>query len=351
VSKRILIVSARIGAGHDGAARELARRLTGYRVEHADFLDLLPGSLGSRLCSAYHRQLEIAPRSWDWLLGALGSRLGSAAAIRASAMACGRLRALIGADTALVVSTYPMASHALGHLRRRGQLRPPAAVYLTDPSVHRLCISPAADLHITPNATAARDAQRLGAGWVEVASPVVRPEFRPVDGGGERAEARGWFDLPTEPRLALVVAGSWGVGEVEQITRDVADSGAARPVVVCGRNSELQHRLRQAGFPHVFGWVDDMARLMRACDLVVQNAGGLTTCEALATRLPVLTYRCLPGHGRANARILHDEGLVPWIRLPGELAGALATARPSTPPGDQDPIIPLEKLLATTETI
>jgi hypothetical protein len=343
--KRILIVSARVGAGHDGAAGELGRRLVAHQVRHADFLDLLPGRIGTRLCGAYHRQLQVAPRTWDWLLTALGSPVAAGLASRASALACRGLAQAIGPDTDLVISTYPLASHAIAHLRSRGRLSARFAVYLTDPSVHRLAVSPLADLHIAPHEAAARQARRFGAPWVETSMPVVGQGFRPVTTDDERARARASFGLPRGQRLALVVSGSWGVGQVPQITRDVARSGAARPVVVCGRNTELLRHLRQAGYEHVLGWVDDMPLLMRACDVVVQNAGGLTTSEALAAGLPVLTYRCLPGHGRANARMLAATGLVPWIRQPEQLSAAIASARLPDPPGGLDPTAWLEKLL------
>jgi UDP-N-acetylglucosamine:LPS N-acetylglucosamine transferase len=348
VRKRILIVSARIGAGHDGAAHELARHLSAHRVEHADFLDLLPGRLGQRLCDAYHRQLDLLPSSWDWLLGALGSPVLATATARASALACRKLLAVADQDTDLVISTYPLASHAVAHLRTRGQLDAPLAVYLTDPSVHRLCVNPAADLHIAQNATAARQAERFGARWVEIATPVVGGQFRPAATAVRRSGARASFGLPPDRRLALVVSGSWGVGDVARITRDVARSGVALPVVVCGRNTDLLHRLRRDGYPYVFGWVEDMSRLMWACDVMVQNAGGLTTSEALASGLPALTYRCLPGHGRANARVLDDERLVPWIRRPEDLPAALHSATAPDQPAGQDPLSLLEKLLGTT---
>jgi UDP-N-acetylglucosamine:LPS N-acetylglucosamine transferase len=358
VRKRVLIVSAPIGtdrhrsapigAGHDGAAHELADRLRGHRVEHIDFLDLLPGRLGTRLCDAYHRQLQWAPRSWDWLLGALGSPALAALTVRASALACRSLLAVAGEDTDLIISTYPLASHATAHLRARGHLASPFAVYLTDPSVHRLCVSPAADLHIAPNATAATQARRFGAPWVEIASPLVGPAFRPVASGAEKAQARRSLGLPPHQRLALVVSGSWGVGDVERITHDVAHSGSAQPVVVCGRNSALLHRLRQAGHPHVFGWIDDMPELIRACDVVVQNAGGLTTSEALACGLPVITYRCLPGHGRSNAWVLDQEGMVPWIRRSEDLPAALAAPVRPRHAVDRDATFLLAQLLGTT---
>lgn len=343
--KRILIVSARIGAGHDGAARAIAARLADHDVEHADFLDLLPGRLGQRLCDAYHRQLSSAPRTWNWLLTGLGTPGFAALAIRLAWLAGDDLAARTASGHDLVVSTYPLASHAMARLRDTGRSTTPFAVYLTDPWVHRLSVCPTADLHIAPNPTAAAMAQRFGAGWVEIASPVVGPLFRPAVDGLERAAARSAFGLPDDERLALVSAGSWGVGRVAEIARDVAASGAAVPVVVCGRNDDLLHRLRRSGLPHVFGWVDDMPRLIRACDVVLQNAGGLTTYEALASGLPVLTYLSLPGHGRANARVLDREGIVPWVRDARTLPSALAIPPPDRSTG-QDPGVLLDKLLA-----
>jgi processive 1,2-diacylglycerol beta-glucosyltransferase len=324
---RIAIVSAGIGAGHDGAAKELARRLRdrGFEVDRLDFLDVLPGRLGRALCAGYHRQLETLPRSWDWLLLVLGWQPVTRLIAALLSMLAGReLTRSLNPRIGLIVSTYPLAGHALARLKRRGALASRLVVYLTDPSVHRLCVVPGADLHIAPHALAAQRCRQLRAGEVSVARPAVAPEFRPAVSASERARVRRAFGLPPDEHLALIVSGSWGVGEVEQTVRDVAESGAVVPVVVCGKNQQLHDQLAGAGFEHVFGWVEDMPELIRACDLVVQNAGGLTTSEALASGVPVVTYRCLPGHGRANARVLDEAGLAPWVRRPSDLASTLA---------------------------
>jgi UDP-N-acetylglucosamine:LPS N-acetylglucosamine transferase len=343
---RIVIVSARFGAGHDRAAYALANRLGGHEVEVLDFLDLLPPALGGRLCHLYRRQLQTAPRSWDWTLRALNSPRAAGLAARAATLACRGLRGALGDRTGLAVSTYPLASHALAHLRGRGELTARLAVYLTDPAVHRVCVAPAADLHIAPNHLAEHQARTFGAPAAAVAAPLVAPAFRPALAAGRRA-AREAFGLPGEERLALVTAGSWGVGQVRRTAHDVARSGVATPVVACGSNTALRDRLRADGLAHVFGWVEDMPGLMRAVDVVVQNAGGLTSSEALAAGLPVLTYRCLPGHGRANAAVLDRLGLARWIRDPGDLAAALASGErpPATAQPAEDPIPLLEKLL------
>ncbi|MGH3622384.1 MAG: glycosyltransferase [Sciscionella sp.] len=349
---RIAIVSASVAAGHDGAARELARRLraAGYSVDCHDFVQLIPGSWGRRLREAYRRQLEVAPRSWDWLLRALQRWPTLAALTGWLAGSCERrLLDALGPAPAVVVSTYPLATLALARLRRRGRLRARMVAYLTDPSVHRMAVGREFDLHLAMHEVTARQARELGANGVAVTAPVVRPEFRPTRSAADRARARAAFDLPPSAALVLMLFGSWGVGQVEASVCDVLDTGAGLPVVVCGHNDVLRRRLR-ATLPTaiVLGWVDDMAELMRACDVVVQNAGGLGALEAWATGLPVLTYRCLAGHGRTNAMAWRDAGLAPWVTHQRELRSALSTALNSTAPPDQRRLTGLDPAVVIT---
>jgi hypothetical protein len=178
------------------------------------------------------------------------------------------------------------------------------------------------DAHLAAHAIPAAQAQEQGAAGVTVTGPMTDPRFTPATDDDRRA-ARARFDLPEDAPLALLVAGSWGVGPVREAAAEILDTGVALPVVVCGRNHALAERLRADGIPHVHEWVDDMPGLMHACDVLVQNAGGLTSLEALASGLPVVSYRCIPGHGQTNAAALDEAGLAPWIREPHDLAPTL----------------------------
>ena len=321
-ARNVVMISASVGAGHDGAARELTRRLTlgGLSVQRHDFLDLLPPGWGTMLRDTYARQLRYAPATWGWLLQAVsGPRAGAGAAAFASRAASVRMLAAIGPEPAVVVSTYPLASQALGRLRRSGRLTAPAAAFMTDPSIHPLCIAPGIDVHLTPGVRAANTIRDLHRAPAEVVAPVVGPRFRP----GDAREARTRLGLPVDERLAVVVAGSWGVGDVEATAHDIAATGAVIPVVVCGRNEALRRRLTGAV---ALGWVDDMPALLRAADVVVHNAGGLSSLEAMASGVPVVSYRCLPGHGMANAAALEADGLSAWPRSPSELVAVLREA-------------------------
>jgi UDP-N-acetylglucosamine:LPS N-acetylglucosamine transferase len=338
VTRHITIVSASVGAGHDGAAAELARRLreSGFSVDCHDFLDMLPASLGRLLRQAYAMQLRAAPESWGRLFTALERRPGlAAAACGLGGLAARRVARTVAPGSAAVVSTYPLAGQVLGRLRRRGLLEVPVITYLTDMSVHPLWVAEGVDAHLALHPAAAAQARRLGAADVWVSGPAVRPGFRPPESALERNASRLPFGLHSGRPLALVVAGAWGTGDVAATARDVAASGLATPVVVCGRNAALRETLARSGAGITLGWVDDMPALMRACDVVIQNAGGLSSLEALASGLPVISYRCLPGHGSTNAAALDQAGWAPWARRPDDLPGMLATALarpPRTPP-------------------
>ncbi len=332
-TQRIAIVSASVGAGHDGAAGELATRLreAGFEVDCHDFLDLLGDRTGRALRGSYAAELKIAPNSWGWLMAQLEQRDWLAAAVRAlfARGAARRSRAAMDAtaerpEPAAIVSTYPLASQALGRLRALGQLRAPVVTFLTDMSVHPLWVADGVDLHLALHEVAAAQARRLSGGFVEVCRPAVRAAFHPTTDPGEPARTRARYGLPARGPVALVVAGSWGVGEVAEAAEDIAATGLAVPVTVCGRNEKLRDRLIRSGTGIPLGWVDDMPALVRASDVVVQNAGGLTSLEAMATGVPVITYRCLPGHGATNARALAHAGLATWVREPVELRRVLA---------------------------
>jgi len=339
---RIAIVSASLGAGHDGAADELARRLrlAGHHVDRHDFLDLLPGHIGRQVRETYRKQLAVAPGSWEWLLGAIQrGGLMNKVTLRAAAAAKKKMLDAVG-DADAIVSTYPLVGQVIMRLRRRGTLNVPLITYLTDPSVHPLWIAEGTDLYLAAHPEIAAQVRLLGGERVAVIGPAVRPDFRPVASVAERRAAREQFELPPDKPLALVASGSWAVGDIEQSAREVAASGVATPVVVCGENTPLRERLRDLDPGIVLGWVDDMPTLIRACDVVVLNSGGLTFFEAHATRVPVLTYRCLAGHGKTNAKSLESAGLARWLHDPAELTDALTkmtaahgSGRPAPLPG------------------
>ena len=318
--RRILVVSASMGAGHDGAARELASRLRqqGHVAEVRDFLDAGPLGTGRLLKRCYEFELRHVPSAYDatyrlwyrvpWLAPALTRFVTALAKPKL-------LRWVKSLDADVVVSTYPLSTLCLGRLRRTGELRVPSVNFITDFGVHPLWVHPGIDLNLTVHDGPARQA-RLRTGRPSVAcGPMVSRAYEGFEGHGTaRAEARRRWALTEDAKAVLVVAGSWGVGGIRETFDALAGDGRFTPVVVCGRDEatfrDLTKRARRYGSRAiVVGWTEEMPSLMRACDALVENAGGLTSLEAMRVGLPVVSFRPIAGHGVENTTTMAAMGV------------------------------------------
>jgi UDP-N-acetylglucosamine:LPS N-acetylglucosamine transferase len=329
-TRTVLIISASVGAGHDGAAAELRRRLErqGYEVQVRDFLDALFPPLGTLFKAIYGGMLRAVPKSYDLLYWGIEHRRSIERLSRWFAgWSSFTLRRWLRDGADIVVSTYPLASQALGRLRERGELRVPLLTFLTDMSVSKMWVHRGVDLHLAVSDATAAQARAAGAGATVVTGPMVPARFTGAADPEVRRRVRADLGLRDDAYLALLVAGSWGVGDVEATARELLASGIAVPVVVCGRNADLKQRLAELPGIVAIGWTDAMHELMTAADVLVQNAGGLSCMEAFASGLPTVSYRCIPGHGEHNAGVMDDIGVAPWVRSPAELTSILGTLR------------------------
>jgi len=323
---RVLVVSGSVGAGHDGAARELATRLrtAGVEVEIRDFLDAVPRWVSLLLREGYTNSVDHVPAAFQLLFG----RIEHEGPIwRISLAVCSRAEQTLAAWVAggrydLVVSTFPLSSQILGNLRARRACPVPVVTYLTDPAAHRFWVHPAVDRHLTVTTATAELGSAAYGVPLEAAGPLVPARFGVPVPRPELARLRLELGMPADRPLALLAGGSLGVGDLLPSVDDVAAAGAV-PLVLCGRNEGLRRRL--AGRPGVvaLGWRDDVHALLQLADVLVHNAGGLSFTEALVSGLPAVTYRPIPGHGRANAGVLDGCGLAPWAHTPAELAAAI----------------------------
>ena len=324
MSKRVLLVSARMGAGHDGAAKELARLLAdrGYEVEIRDFLDAAP-VVGRFLERTYELQLDHAPWSYEALfrLFATFRPIKPPIVTLFYMIFFPRMRRWVkefGADA--VITTYPFASLVLGRARR-ALLRPlkiPAYTFLTDFSVHTMWVDEGVDTYLAVHNISVAQVEKLVNKTPVVTGPAVAEAFREA-GALDRAEARVHFGIPADRTSALIVAGSWGVGDLRDTLLSLGASDDIFPVVVCGRNEALRASLSRVGVGLVIGWTDQMPSLMRACDVMIQNAGGLTALEAFATHVPVISYNPIKGHGLRNVMEMEAAGVSLWARTRAEL--------------------------------
>jgi len=362
VRRSILIVSASMGAGHDGAAKELRRRLeaSGHRVEVVDFLDAVAFHIGPLLRWFYQVQLRMAPWSYE-LSYRMAPALRAPAVILDTWLTRRKLKRVIREFRPdAVVSVYPLASLVLGRMRRKKQLRVPVLTYLTDFAVHSLWVHRGIDRHLAVSEISAEAATSRGGRDARARGPLVSERFR--SSTYDRDAVRTNLGLAPEDRAVLVVAGSWGVGDVVATVEAIGRSGEFHPITICGRDDHLRAELEQRGFGTVIGWTDEMPALMSAADALVETAGGLTCMAALAVGLPVITFLPIAGHGKDNAEMMARAGVNCYAHDGDELHAMLRDVTRPGPARDAlvetarrlfvaDPAVDVEELAATEHLV
>jgi len=126
----------------------------------------------------------------------------------------------------------------------------------------------------------------------------------------ERAKLRRELGLG-DRFTALLTAAAGLPGDVRDIAAQLAGWGI-QVAAVTGHNSRLKRRLdtlaKKADLVKVFGYTNDMHKMMRAADVLVGKAGGLTVSEALAVGLPLIIYNPVPGQELYNVDFLVNYG-------------------------------------------
>ena len=332
--RRILVLSAAVGEGHESAARALASELA-FEAPDAEVVvrDVLPyvgPFLRWVLRDLYRLQLRFAPWSYAcvyWLVTRVGvARVFGRAML--VLLARRRLRRLIAKyDPDVVVSTYPAVTSVLGHERRKGRLRMPVCATISDLAGLAYWAHPGIDLHLVMHEQCVEEVERIaGSGRVKVVRPLVAAAFLDPP---TPTNAREWLGLPKTGRLVVVSGGGWGVGDLAGAVEGALALAGTLVVAVAGRNEETRRRLEARFAPServvVLGFTDRLPLLLAAADAVVHTTGGVTCLEAIACGCPLVTYGEPPGHPRTNDRFLRTHGLAVGASDRSELTAVLAS--------------------------
>lgn len=341
--RKVLIISADIGEGHDLPARAVAREIREQDPEALiSIVNGLPamGPLMTKILREnsafmfrwvpwlfdfqYRLFMDFAPTRWltSKLLYAFGHR--------------GLMRLIKAHSPDLIVSTYPGTTQLLGDLRRNGSLDVPCYSSITDLAGLRFWAHPGIDLHFITHPESQEEVERIaGPGSVRWAKPPTNQAFlRPRD----RAQARAALGLPADGTVITVSGGGWGVGDVIGAARTALEIEDAEVLCLCGHNEALRGRVTQhfAGDPRlrVMGFTNRMGDVMAASDALIHSSAGLTVLEAIIRGCPVISYGFGFGHVRVSNQALERFKLAQVAHTQEELKPALEHALTLAPEPD-----------------
>lgn len=321
----ILIASVSVGAGHIRAAQAVGEALQAADpvrpLELVDVLDLAPGWV-----RRFYRELflRVAAQSRDLAYrlyiatdGDLPDnvRWGHTAE---RLMFRGFRRVMRAGNWRDCLATHFLPCQLADHRRS-----PALHLVVTDWALHRFWVQPhVRNFFVATDSMAATLRRRVPAVPAHVTGiPVANSFTHPHD----CLELRRTLQLEPDSRVVLIMGGGWGLG-----VEEVVDSAlrAAVPglvlVVVCGANATafaaLSHRASKR--LRTFGFLQDIAGVISAADLVISKPGGITTSETLALGKPLVLTPGLPGHEDRNARELTTLGAAHCVDI-GDVPGMI----------------------------
>jgi UDP-glucose 4-epimerase len=342
--RKVLIISADIGEGHDLPARAVAREFhdedPDAQVSIVNGLPAMGGVLTKVLRENSAFMFQWVPWWFDfqyrlfmyfgptrWLSRKMLRLLGSR----------GLMRLIKSHNPDLIVSTYPGVTAVLGELRRSGKLKVPCYSSITDLAGLHFWAHPGIDLHFITHPESAEEVEKIaGPGSVRWAKPPTSSSFLAFR---SRADARRSLGLPAEGQVIAVSGGGWGVGDLTGATRAALDIPGATVLCLCGRNDAVRAKIAKR-FPseprlRLMGFTDRMGDVLAASDALIHSSAGLTVLEAIIRGCPVVSYGFGYGHVRASNAALVRFGLAQVAPTPQDLGPALerALAERSEPDG------------------
>ena len=309
--KRILILTAAFGEGHNSAARGIRDGLArvggdSMRVEVHDLFAETYGSANAWAREAYLALINQWPRAWARVYHRLDRQEKFSGNFKVFFHVKSYFRRLLDDfHPDVIVSVYPAYPHIIDEML--GPLDAAAAkrvVVITDSiAVNAIWYRCSANYFLLPNERSAAVLHEAG-----IAPEQTRTFGFPVS--PEFAEPGLFREAPSarNGRHVLYLINARKSVAPELVLRLAAIRGIELTVAV-GRDRRLRKSVENiqslALRPFaVVGWSEELPRLLRASHLLISKAGGATVQEAIAAGCPMIVNHVIPGQEEGNARYL-----------------------------------------------
>jgi UDP-N-acetylglucosamine:LPS N-acetylglucosamine transferase len=316
--KKVLILTAGFGEGHNAAARGLKAAFDQEYSQdqvHAEMIDLVdrgyPGTANTAK-KAYGKIISHTPQLWSWIYNLIDSSdMVRRKLVVADNMISAMRELLDEKQPDVIVSTYPAYAHQLEELRKRNPqvetYQVPYVKVVTDSiTINRVWIGNVAHEFIVPNVETGDRLVELG-----VDRAKINPIGFPVNPGFATAERDREPLQHGEPAKILFMLNTEKSDYVDLARRLCAREDLRLTVTVgkkAGLREKVESNLKDTRYPpEILGWVDDIPALMKSHHVLIGKAGGATVQEAIAAKLPMIVAEALPGQEEGNALLLETK--------------------------------------------
>ena len=321
--KKVLILSAAVGAGHLRAAEALEKTFrqmnAAEEVKNIDVLNYTNPLFRRLYGKAYLDMVNTMPEVLGWMYDSLDKPWEN----ERRRLALDRLNTqplinlLKKEKPDLAVCTHFLPSEIISWLKAKRKIDFPQVIVVTDFDAHAMWLCHNYEQYFVALEETKIHLSKIGipADKITVSGIPIDPVFAVKK---DKRAMREKFGLNKDKLTILVSAGGFGVGNVEHLLAALSDlQTPAQIVAVCGRNEELKTRLERMAREKLnnesvvfvpIGFTREMDEYMSAADLIVGKPGGLTTSEALAKGLIFVVVNPIPGQEERNSDHLLEKG-------------------------------------------
>ena len=321
--KKVLILSASVGAGHLRAAEALEKAFrqtdAAQEIRNIDVLQFTNPLFRRLYGKAYLDMVNTMPEVLGWMYDSFDKPWQN----ERRRLALDRLntqpfiKLLKDYQPDIAVCTHFLPAEIISWLKGKEKISFPQAIVVTDFDVHAMWLC-----HHFEQYFVALDETRVHLEKLGISQDKITVSGIPIDPifavTKDKTAMREKYDLAKDKLTILVSAGGFGVGNVEHLLEALSYlKTPAQVLAICGRNEELKTKLEKLSAGKLnnetvtfkpIGYTTQMDEYMSAADLIVGKPGGLTTSEALAKNLVFVIVKPIPGQEERNSDHLLEKG-------------------------------------------
>lgn len=315
--KRVLLLSEGFGSGHTQAAHALAvglrQRSPHVQTKVIELGGFFHPTLAPMILNAYRRTIIHSPK----LVGIMYRAQYKKSLNRFTQLALHRLFYMQTATMIeqlrpdAIVCTHPIPNAIIARLNRLG-MELPLYTVITDYDAHGTWIADGVSSYfVSTDEVRSKLLERgVKAASIRVTGIPVHPNFLKAN---DRAELYLHFGLKPMPTI-MVMGGGWGMlGHKELLDRLVVWRDRIQLLLCMGSNSDhMEALVKNPIFDHpnihLFGFTNEIDKLMDVSDLLITKPGGMTCTEALTKGIPMMFCTPLPGQEEENCHYFTSRG-------------------------------------------
>lgn len=340
--KKVLIMSASTGGGHNRAARAIKEELESRTIDNmsieceiVDSLKLVNNTMDKVISGGYEKSALYTPKAYGSVYRFSETSLASKNEFKGnpltSLMAKKFKHLLNDSSPDLIIGTHPFPMIALSTLKKNNNIHslsrsesfykstkvdiPPMISVLTDYTTHSTWIQNEIDYYIVGHEYVKEllvyegvDSEKVKAFGIPVEKSFLSHR--------DRETVLTELGLSPEKLTVLLMGGSFGAGNIKETLEELLTVDRDFQIlVVTGRNEHLKDRLSKMLDSTIhnkniclLGYTNKMNDILASIDVLISKPGGLTTTEALLNDVPMIVPYFIPGQEEENLDFLTNCG-------------------------------------------